>query len=259
MSVILNLVRSLDGVNHARNHVFRHIHQVIVICIRLIEFARGEFRVVRHVDALVAELATDFIHAFNTTDDKLLEIKFRRNTHEKCHVQVIMVRDERTSGSTARNHVHHRCFNLEEIAVIQILAHVANNVGADVERIAHLVVHDQIEETHTETRFNILQSRETRKHVQARSQDLHTRRENGKFTALGLTRHTLQANDITATRRGMNLSEIVIRGATFVRHDLNLLTIGNEIVKVQLFPAGALGHNPSGDGYRHALGIRRIR
>lgn len=57
----------------------------MVICIRHVKFTSGELRVMSHVDALVPELATDFIHSVYATDHKHLRKRKKLNLEFCAH------------------------------------------------------------------------------------------------------------------------------------------------------------------------------
>mmetsp|Transcript_5069 Transcript_5069/g.19568 ORF Transcript_5069/g.19568 Transcript_5069/m.19568 type:complete len:398 (+) Transcript_5069:860-2053(+) len=213
----------------------------------------------RHIDPFVTELTTDFVHALDTSDDELFEVKLGRDAHVERHVQVVVVGDERSRGGTTGDHIHHRRLNLKEIAIIQVLADVSNDVGSDVKRVANFVVHHQIQKAHAEARFDILQPRKTGKHLQARGQDLKIRREQRELPTFRLPGRTLDADNVPASRRAVNLLEIISRCRTLIRGHLNLLTIRNKIVKVQFLPARPFRHDASRHGRALALGRRPIR
>lgn len=107
LRVVLNYEGTGELLDHLREKFFSESHQVVVVGVGLIELTGREFRVVSQVNALISELLSDFEHAVHTSNDELFEVKFRSNTHEKLHGEVIMESLERLSSSTSSNHVHH--------------------------------------------------------------------------------------------------------------------------------------------------------
>mmetsp|Transcript_21152 Transcript_21152/g.46626 ORF Transcript_21152/g.46626 Transcript_21152/m.46626 type:complete len:226 (-) Transcript_21152:959-1636(-) len=61
--VVLDLVAALNVQNHCTEELFRHVHQIIVVRICHVELACGEFRIVRQINALIAEVAADLKHS----------------------------------------------------------------------------------------------------------------------------------------------------------------------------------------------------
>ena len=171
--------------DHAAEHLLGHVHQVLVICVRLVRLARRELRVVRQVDALVAELPSDLVHPIESSDDEHLEVQLRRDPHEHLERQVVVVGDERTRHGPAGDHVHHRRFHLEEVSVVEIPADVIDDLGPPFEDDAIFVVHDEVEVAHAVSRFHVRERRTVPprrglgEHMQARTQELHLEGEDG--------------------------------------------------------------------------------
>lgn len=67
LRVILDLVRTEQVHHEAREEAFGDLHEVVVVGIGHIELAHGELRIVREIDAFVAEVSTDFVHAVEAT------------------------------------------------------------------------------------------------------------------------------------------------------------------------------------------------
>ena len=82
-------------------HPFHQFHHVAVVAVGEIRLQPGEFRVVRAVHALVAVVAPDFVHAFETANDQALQIQFRRHAQEQVQVQRVGVGDERPGRRAA--------------------------------------------------------------------------------------------------------------------------------------------------------------
>lgn len=77
---------------------------------------------------LVTELATDLVHPVESTNDKLLQEQFRGDTEEELHVQLVVVSLEWSGSSTTSDLVHHGCLDLEEVALVEVLAHVLDDL-----------------------------------------------------------------------------------------------------------------------------------
>ena len=58
-----------------------------------------------NMQTFVTELATDLVYAIETSDNKHLEEKLGCDTHEKIHVQVVMMRNEWPGSSSTSDHV----------------------------------------------------------------------------------------------------------------------------------------------------------
>lgn len=112
LRVVLDLVSTSQVLDHAGNHGLRNLHEIVHVGVRHIEFTDGEFRVVGHVDTFVSEDSSDFVDSVKTTDNELLEEKFRSDSHEEVELEVVVVSNERLGSGTTGDHVHHRCLDL---------------------------------------------------------------------------------------------------------------------------------------------------
>ena len=71
------------------------VHHVAVVAERLVRLEHRELGVVRGVDALVAEHATDLEHAVEAADDQALQLQLQRDAQVQVDVERVVVRDER--------------------------------------------------------------------------------------------------------------------------------------------------------------------
>ena len=126
-------------------HLFRHHHQRFVIGVRLVELEHRELGIVLRRDALVAEVAVDFVDPFEAADDETLEIELRRNAQEELHVERVMVRHERTRERAAGDRLHHRRLDFEIAAPVQKRANRREDLAAHLERPPRIGIDDQIE------------------------------------------------------------------------------------------------------------------
>lgn len=95
--MILDLVRSVDLHDELGEKVLRKLHHVLVVSVSLVELDGGELRVVSSVDGLVTELFADFVHSLQTTNNEVLQVELRCDTHEDVHAQTVVMSLERTS------------------------------------------------------------------------------------------------------------------------------------------------------------------
>jgi|SRR5690242_5438247 len=72
----------------------------------------------------VTELAADLVDSVESTDDELLQEQFGSDTKVELHVQLVVVSLEWSGCSTTSDLVHHGCLNLEEVALVKVLADV---------------------------------------------------------------------------------------------------------------------------------------
>ena len=140
---------------HPADHLLGHVHQVVVVRVRLVELARRELRVVREVDALVAELAADLVDAVDAADDEHLQVELRRDAHEELLAQVVVPGLERLGRGPAGQLVHHGGLDLEKLAVVEVPAHVLDDLRANDKDVARARVGQQVEVALPEPRLGV--------------------------------------------------------------------------------------------------------
>lgn len=248
------LVAASDVLHETGNEVFGGVHEVESISVGLVELAGGELGVVGKVNAFVTELATHFVYTLKTTDNQHLKVQLRSNTHEEVHVEVVVVSNEGLGSRATSNGVHHGSFHLNEVAGVEVVADVANNLGPGNENIARAVVHDQVEVTLAETLFLVLQTVVLGGNgVQARRQKDDLSRKNRKLTigsVLGAspTGESNNTDNVTSPEvLVLLLKWHLASGVLTLAHDLHLDTLSAKVVEVQLGARAALGVDTTGD------------
>ena len=126
-------------------HRFDEIHGIAVVRIGLIELEHRELGVVARAQPLVAEVAVDFVHALEATDDEALQVQLRRDAQEQVAVERVVMRDEWPRRRAAGDRLQHRRLDLDEALAVEEAADEAHDAGADAEGLAHLGVHDQVD------------------------------------------------------------------------------------------------------------------
>ena len=90
--------------------------RVIIVAVvreRLVELEHRELRIVRPVDAFVAEVVSDFVHALEAAHDQALEIQLVGDAQIERHVERVVVRDEWTRRRAAVQRLQHRRLDFE--------------------------------------------------------------------------------------------------------------------------------------------------
>lgn len=118
--MMLKDVASGELLHHLGKHILGDVHQVIIISVGHVELAGCVLRVVSLINGFVSEVFADFEDSFQTSNNALLEVKFRSNSHVQLHIQVIVMSHEGSGCGSSRNHIHHRRLNLDEVQVIQV-------------------------------------------------------------------------------------------------------------------------------------------
>ena len=71
---------SQHGLRNHPEHLFCQPHQILIRCIRLIEFDHCELGIVPGRDPFVPEIAVDFKHPFKSPNHQALQVEFRGDT-----------------------------------------------------------------------------------------------------------------------------------------------------------------------------------
>mmetsp|Transcript_2276 Transcript_2276/g.5249 ORF Transcript_2276/g.5249 Transcript_2276/m.5249 type:complete len:470 (-) Transcript_2276:482-1891(-) len=237
---VLNDVAAANSLNHAGKELLGHVHEVIVVCVGLVHLTGSELRVVGRVDALVAEVLADLVHAVKTSNDKLLEEEFGSNAHGKLCIERVVVGEEGLGGGTSSLHVEHGCLDFKAATGVEEATHVGNDLGTLVKDLAGGRCKNKIKVTLAVA--NVLVSEHLLalllhgKHVQTRGQKLELGREDGQLTLLTLTRGAHGSHNISAAQRVVYGKEgiLALRIGLHLRHDLHTVAVGLDRVKYHL-------------------------
>ena len=94
----------------------------VVVAVRLIRLQHGKLRRMGGVNPFVAEVAVDLEDPLDSADHDALEVQLRRDAQVQVHVQGIHMRDEWPRRRPAVQHLKHRRFHLEIVAIVQCRA-----------------------------------------------------------------------------------------------------------------------------------------
>ncbi len=109
----------------------------------------------RQVDALVAELAPDLVDAVNAADDEHLQVQLGRDAHEELLPEVVVPRLEGLRRGPPGQLVHHGGLDLEKLAVVEVPAHVLDDLRANDKDVARARVGQQVEVALPEPRLGV--------------------------------------------------------------------------------------------------------
>ena len=229
--VVLDDVSAMDRLDHLGEKLLSEAHQVVVVSVRPIELARGELRIMGQIDTLVAELLADLEHAVHATDDKHLEVELWGNTHEQLHVQVVVERLEGLGSRTARDHIHHRCLDLDEVALTQEVAEEVEDAVPRVEDLLDRVVQDKVKIALTVSGIlgqHLLITLPLRKLVHAVGETDDSGGPDRELIGLGATRAPLDTNDVTTAQLRVQHGELALVEVG-LGQDLHLSAVALEI------------------------------
>lgn len=238
-----------EGLDHALDQFLGHVHDVVHVGVGHVEFTDGELGVMCHIDLLISEDTANFEDSVKTTDDELLEVKFGRDTHEQVELEVIVVRDEGLGGGTTSNHGHHRSLNFEETLCVKVLSDVVDDLGTCDKDVSGAGVHDQVKIPLPVSGLEVDHTFSTGKEMKTGGKELNRRDGKGKLSHLGSRGNTSDTNDVTPSNPVVSVEVLFERSSVLgLSHDLNLDTVGLEVVEPQL----GRGFSDSVDSTREA-------
>ena len=172
-------------------------HEVLVIPVRCVEFHHGEFRVVAHRDAFVAEAAVDLEHAIEPAHDQALQVQLGRDAQKHLLVQRIVVRGEGFGIGAARNGVQHGRLHLQKLVRHHELADAADRLAAGREALAGVFVHHQIDVALAVLDFLVVDAVKLVRHrAQAFGQQAYGGGVNRQLAGFGLENGAFGSHDV---------------------------------------------------------------
>ena len=96
------------------NNAFGQVHNILEICISLVNFNRCKLWIMSGIHSFVTEDAADFIDSFHTTYNEALKVQFSRNPQYHINILGIVMSNERTSSSSTCFIVENRSFDFKE-------------------------------------------------------------------------------------------------------------------------------------------------
>ncbi|CDL57796.1 FIG00640621: hypothetical protein [Klebsiella pneumoniae] len=186
-----------DVLRQGAEQRFGQLDQIFVIRISHVEFHHGELWVMTNGDPFVTEVTVDLEDAFEAANHQTLEVQFRRDTQVHVQIQRVMMGDERTRGSAARDHLHHRGFYFHKAAANHELTDARQDLRTHFEGLTRFIVGNQVQVTLTVTRFLILQAVEfVRQRAQSFSQQTQLGAVDRELTGFGLEQLTAGGDDV---------------------------------------------------------------
>ena len=118
------------------DQAFGELHQVLVVPIGRVKLHHGEFGVVTHRNAFIAEISVDLEHPLKPTDQQALQVQLWRNAQKHFLVQRIVVGGERPGIRATWDGVQHGRFDFQKAVLHHELANTANSFAAGHEALA---------------------------------------------------------------------------------------------------------------------------
>ena len=254
--LVFDFQSAADAFGHAANQILDQLGHHFEIGVGPVSLEHGEFRIVPPRHALIAEVAVEFENLGESTDQQALQIQLRRYAQKKIHAQRIMMRFERRGRRAARHRLHHRCFHLEEAALLEKGTDLADDGETFAENIARMLVGDEVEVALAVPRLDVLQSVPLfRQRVQRLAQDDETRGLDRRLAGFRREALALDSDEIA------DIQLVVERRAGFpdrfvLQIDLHAPTMVAHVEKMALAHVAARG-DTARDRDRFALGESR--
>ena len=137
--------RAEDGPGDGLDERLDPRHRVVVVGVRLVPLEHRELGVVLERDALVAKVLAELVHALEPADDEPLEVQLGRDAEVEVAVELVVMRHERPRERAAVARLEHRRLDLDEALAVEVGANRADDARAQHERLARLLVDEQVE------------------------------------------------------------------------------------------------------------------
>ena len=119
----------------------------MVVPVRRIAFEHGEFRVVRPVHALVAEVLGYLEDLLQTSDDESFQVELIGDAHVQRHVQRVVVGREGARRGSAIKGLKHGGLHFQELLLREKGPDVGDDLTAPLEAFPTVQIHGQVEMT----------------------------------------------------------------------------------------------------------------
>ena len=228
------------------------VHHVVEVGVGLVELDGGELRVVLGIHALVAEDAADLIHPLKAAHSEPLQVQLGGDAHIHVDIQGVVVGNEGPGGGAAGDGVQDRGLHLQVVPVIQILAHMLDEGGADLEGAAHVLVHDEVHVPLAVAHLLVGQAVELlRQGLERLGEERHAVGLHGDLAPLGLEDLPFHAHDVADVQL-LELVEGLLAQLVDADVDLDAALHVLQVAEHGLAHA-PLGHEPAGHGGHSAL------
>ena len=127
------------------DHAFDQVRHLLKIGVGPVSLKHGELRIVTAADAFVAEVAVEFEHTGETAHEQPFQIQLGGDAQIHLLIERIEVSLKRARSGTAGHVLHHRCFDFQEVAAVQVVADLGDHLAARDEDLATAVVGNEVQ------------------------------------------------------------------------------------------------------------------
>ena len=232
--------------------LLEQIHHAVEIRIGLIQLDGGEFGIVFGVHALVAEDAADLVHPLQAAHDQPLQVQLGGDAHVHVDIEGIVVGNEGAGGGAAGDGVEHGGLDFHIAVGVEITAHEADKLRADLKNAAHLGIDDEIHIALAIAGLQVGQAVEFfGQGQQALGQQRGLMHTHGNFAALGAEHVAADAHDVADVVLAEGIEALLVH---LVDLDVELDAAAQVLQVAEHHLAhAALAHEAAGDAHGAAL------
>ena len=174
------------------------VHRVVVVGVRLVPLELRELRVVLEGDALVAKVLAELVDALEPSDDQSLQIQLGRDAEVQVRVQLVVMGHERAGERAPVPRLQDRRLDFDEPPLVERAADRRDDLRAREERLARLVVHQQVEVAPAVAQLDVGQPVErVGQRLRVAGQDVDARGQHGRLAASRFRGPTHDADDVS--------------------------------------------------------------
>ena len=194
---IINGCASTDLLRQITEHTLCQLHHTIIVCVCLIQFHQGEFRIMSLIKAFIPENTSDLVYPLQSSDNQTLQVQFERNPKFFIFAKSIIMSDKRTSRCSSGIVYQHRSLDLHKAPAVQEIPDLSDNLGSLDKRLFYILIHNQVDISLAVADICVDQTMELlRERLQRFGQQCHLLRMNRDFPRLRLKYIALHADDI---------------------------------------------------------------
>ena len=247
--------RAADFLRGAADELFDERHHRLHVAVGFVDFQRGEFGVVRAVEAFVAVVLAELEHLVVAAHQQALEIQLRRDAQVHRLAQRVVEGLEGIGDGAAGHGLQHRRLHLEIAARLQEAADERQDAAARVEDLAHLGIGDQVEVALAVAHFDVAEPVPLfRQRMQRLGQQFPLQHLDRLLAGARGEEFALEADEIAEIHR-LESGEGFVAQRVLLDVDLELVRAVLQVGEHALAHL-AHGHHAAGDAHGQTFGER---